>query len=264
MGYGTFLSHLQKEAQRRNQPFSAIAAEAKALGIDRVTEDADTLPDALPLLEETGLKVNIVYCISRLVQGEELNKNLKAAELTARAGGSILMMVPGFYENGLTDEEALRNATGPMREIVRTCEGLGIHAAIEDYGGLYTPYSTVKQVVRMLDAVEGLQFVYDSGNILYHKEDPLALWDATQDRIVGIHAKDLSCVPEEGGKTVLTPAGEILCPTAFGKGLLPGEELRRRIRAKNILAERITFEHDGNGAPDSLAFLRRSVAFLEG
>lgn len=263
MGYGVFLSHLLSEGKRRGCAPEQILAQAKAMGVDRVTESDEKLPQYLPLLQEAGFRPNIVYCVSRLVHGEDLEKNLRAAELTAKAGGTILMMVPGFYQNGLTDEEALRNGAPLLKEVVRACQSLGIHAAIEDYGGEFTPYSTVKQVVRMLDAAEGLEFVYDSGNILYHREDPLALWDATADRIVGIHAKDLAPAPLPNTKAYPTPAGDWICPTAFGAGMLPAAEICHRIGQKGIRPEDITLEHDGNGAPDTLDFLRRSLAFFE-
>ena len=262
MGYGVFFAHLQQEAIRRGEPLSVLLSAAKDLGVDRVTESVDRLPEILPHVTEAGMKVNIVYCVSRLVQGEDLVRNLQAAEMTAKAGGSSLMLVPGFYENGLTDEDALRNSVPLIKQIVQACRSLGIHVAIEDYGGKFTPYSTVPQIVNFLDAADGLEFVFDSGNILYHKQDPLALWDATEDRIVGIHAKDLALTGREED-SVLTPAGERLYPTAFGAGALPGAELCRRIAKKGIVPEKITFEHDRGGAPDSLEFLRRSVAFFK-
>ena len=262
MGYGIFLGHLSSEAKRRGADLSVLLSAAKESGVDRVTESSDHLPELLPRITEAGLGVNIVYCVSRLVQGEDLERNLRAAELTARAGGKILMMVPGFYENGLTDTDALKNSVPLMKQIAGACRDLGIYAAIEDYGGRFTPYSTVPQILNFLEAVPELKFVFDSGNLLYHRQDPLELWDAVEDRIVGIHAKDLSFAsPHEEG-CVLSPSGDWLRPSAFGAGALPGEELCRRISRLGIPPELITFEHDGGGAPDTLEFLRRSVAFF--
>ena len=264
MGYGVFFDHLKKEARRREIPLSAVAEGAKALGVDRATLDAKNLSRDLPAITENGIRVNIVYCVCGLIHGKELDAALRAAEDTAKADGNVLMLVPGFYEEGQSYQNALKNAVPLLERVVRECKALGIHPTIEDFGGRLTPYSLIPQIKEFLDAVEGLQFVFDSGNILYHRQDPLALWDATEDRIVAIHAKDLTLRPQEGLKSTLSPARDELWPTAFGDGDLPAEELRRRISDKQIPPELITFEHDGAGAPDTLEFLRRSVAFLKG
>ena len=264
MGYGVFFDHLKKEAQRRDCPLSAVAEGAKALGVDRVTLDAKNLSRDLPAITENGMQVNIAYCICGLIHGTELDVALRAAEDTAKADGKILMLVPGFYEEGQSYQNALKNAVPLLERVVRECKALGIHPTIEDFGGRLTPYSLVPQIKDLLDEVEGLEFVFDSGNILYHRQDPLALWDATADKIVAIHAKDLTRRPQEGLKATLSPARDELWPAAFGEGDLPAAELRRRIRDKGIPPERITFEHDAGGAPDTLEFLRRSVAFLKG
>ena len=265
MGYGIFFSHLKKEALRRGGEVALprVLAEAKALGADRITDDAATLNQHLPLLREAGMGVNIVYCVSRLIHGEDLSATLQAAEDTAKAGGTILMLVPGFYENGLTDDQALRNAAPLVKEVVRVGNGLGIHVTMENYGGRKTPYSTVPQIVRWLDAVEGLEFVYDSGNLLYHRQDPMELWDAARDRIAGVHLKDLSDRPEGEQAPITTPAGDVRYPTWFGGGLLPAKQIVRRIREKGIPPQAVTFEHDGNGAPDTLEFLKKSIETMK-
>jgi sugar phosphate isomerase/epimerase len=264
MGYGIFFDHLKKEAQRRNCPLPQIIEGAKALGADRATLDAKNLSRDLPVLTENGMRINIVYCVCGLIHGKELDAALQAAEDTAKAGGKILMLVPGFYEEGQSYRSALQRAVPLLKRVVAECGGLGICPAIEDFGGRLTPYSLVPQIKGILDEVEGLQFVFDSGNVLYHRQDPLALWDATEDRIVAVHAKDLTTRPQEGISPVLSPARDELWPAAFGEGDLPAAELRRRIRDKGIPPEGITLEHDGAGAPDTLEFLRRSVAFLKG
>ena len=264
MGYGIFYSHLEGEAARRNRPVEEILKEAAALGADRLTLSDTALPEALPHIKAAGCGVNILYCVCQLIHGEDLDKAKAAAHAAAEAGAEILMLVPGFYREGQTFQDALKTAAPLISEIVSLCDGLGIHCAIEDYGGYLTPYSLVPQIREFLAAVTGLKFVYDSGNILYHRQDPLELWDATVDRIVGVHGKDLSFVPSEGSVETLTPARDRMYPTAFGSGALKSEEIRARIRALRIPPERITFEHDGNGAPDSFEFLRKSLEFIRG
>ena len=81
---------------------------------------------------------------------------------------------------------------------------------------------------------------------------------------MAVHAKDLTLRPQEGCKPNLAPTRDLLWPTAFGEGDLPAAEIRRRIAEKKIPPEGITLEHDGGGAPNTLEFLRRSVAFLKG
>lgn len=264
MGYGVFLGHLKSEAKRRNRPLSEILEQAKALDVDHVTLDAASLAQDLPVLRENGVKINLVYCVCNLVQGKDLDQALRAAEDTAKADGKVLMLVPGFFEEGQSYADALQKASPLLKRVVRECKSLGIHPTIEDYGGRFTPYSLIPHIQGFLEEVEGLEFVFDSGNVLYHRQNPLALWDATEDRIVAVHAKDLTLRPQEGCKPNLAPTRDLLWPTAFGEGDLPAAEIRRRIAEKKIPPEGITLEHDGGGAPDTLEFLRRSVAFLKG
>lgn len=264
MGYGIFYSHLKSEAARRNRPVEEILREAADLGADRLTLSDTALPEALPHIKAAGCGVNILYCVCGLIHGEDRDKARAAAHSAAEAGAEILMLVPGFYREGQTFREALQTATPLISEIVRLCDRLGIRCAIEDYGGKLTPYSLIPQIREFLAAVPGLKFVFDSGNALYHRQDPLALWDATADRIVGIHGKDLSFLPSEGCGGTVTPARDRMYPTAFGSGALKSAEIRDRIRALGIPPERITFEHDGDGAPDALEFLRKSIEFMQG
>ena len=264
MGYGVFFGHLKKEAERRCCPLSEIMAQAKALDVDRITLDAASLPRDLPAITENGMKVNIVYCICNLVQGKELDLALQAAEETAKAEGTVLMLVPGFFEEGQSFSDAKKKALPLLKRVVKECNALNIHPTIEDFGGRLTPYSLIPHISALLEETEGLEFVYDSGNILYHRQDPLDLWDKTADRIVAIHAKDLTLTPQPGLQPSLSPARDLLWPVAFGEGDLPGAEIRRRIQTAGIPPELITFEQDAAGAPDTLEFLRRSVAFMKG
>jgi len=265
VGYGIFYSHLMNEAARRGCTIEEALKRSAALGADRMTLSDDALPEALPHIRRAGCGVNIVYCVCGLIHGEEGDKAAQAAKAAAEAGAEILMLVPGFYREGQSFGEALKNATPLLRETVKVCEGLGIDCAIEDYGGLLTPYSLTAHVEEMLRAADGLKFVYDSGNLLYHRQDALALWDATADRIVGIHAKDLSFRPAgPQAPWTLTPARDRMYPTFFGGGALPAEEIRNRIRRAGIAPERITLEHDEGGAPDTFEFLRKSLEFLNG
>lgn len=264
MGYGIFYEHLAGEAHRRGCSVVEMLNAAAAMGVDKVTLSDGNLPKALPHLEQTECKVNTVYCVCGLIHGEDIEKLRNAAQGAAQAGAQVLMAVPGFYREGQIFAQALQAAVPLLREAVRFCGDLGLDCAIENFGSYKTPYSLVPQIKEMLLSVEGLKFVYDTGNSLYHRQDPLLLWEETADRLAGIHIKDLSLTPIPGGKPLISPLGEALYPTAFGGGDLPSAALRERMKAANLPKERITFEHDGNGDPDTLQFLRNSLEFFHG
>lgn len=264
MGYGVFYGHLAAQAARLGgqEHLPELLHEARRIGVDRLTVDGARADEAYARAKETGMGINIVYYVNRMIHGEGLAETLRVAERAAFQGAAVLMIVPGFYEGGLTDREALKNAAPLLRETVRVGNSLGLDVTVENFGGKRTPYSTVGQIEALLASVEGLGYVFDSGNALYHRVDPLALWEATKERCVAVHAKDLA---ETGDETyrVETPSGDTLYPCAFGDGLLPARTLCDRIRAHGIAPERITFEHDAGGAPDTLSYLRRSVSFFE-
>ena len=266
MKFATFFSHLEQDAQTLaaregcspEAAMKAVLREAKALGITGMTMHYPELtPENLELLADAGMTVDLVSYECRLCFGEDGSQTIRAAEVSARAGAKILMLIPGFTHGLLPEDTARENAYPLLRQVVNRCGALGIAPSVENYGGRRTTFSTVAGVKAYLDNVEGLMAVLDTGNCLYHRQDVLEMLAMMRPRLTGIHAKDLAAEPVEGVGAVTTPCGDRLTPQPFGDGMLPRSALLRAIAASGFDGS-VTFEHDGY--PDSLAFLRRSMA----
>lgn len=267
MKYATFFVHLGAEAQKlcQNENISweeAMMTQLKAskdLGVDGMTMGYyDLTPQNLKLVRDCGLRVDLVYWDGRLVLGENRDLLETVARKTADSGADVLMLIPGCCPELVTQEQSRKNAYPLARELVKHCQKLGVHCGIENYGGLPTTYSTVAGVKDYFDNVEGLGAVLDTGNCLWQRQDVMQMWDVMKDRIIAIHAKDLSTRKVEGVIQNHTPCADDLTPLPIGDGDLPFAQLLKAVRASGFDGG-VTFEHDGY--PDTMTFLKRSMDF---
>jgi sugar phosphate isomerase/epimerase len=93
-----------------------------------------------------------------------------------------------------------------MREVVRRFLDAGIlplHENCMNYGGMSPAHA-----LRLLDAVPGLEWVFDTANPVFnedrarpepgHRQDPWEFWAAVRDRVAHIHVKDARWNPARG------------------------------------------------------------------
>lgn len=267
MRYATFFSHLAGDAQRiarqSGTPFRDVLVqlmqESAQLGVDGMTMSYTELTEEnLNLVKQCGLRVDLVFWNSRLVFGEEGDMLQEAAEKVASTGADVLMLLPGSTGGVLTEQQERQNAYPLVQKLVKYCEAVDVHCAMENLGGAKTTYSTLSGVQDYLDHIEGLGAVLDIGNALWQRQDALQMWEMMRSRMVAVHAKDLSMRSVEGVRANLTPCGDYLTPLPIGDGDAPLAQLIPAIRDSGFNGS-VTFEHDGY--PDSMKFLRRSIAY---
>lgn len=267
MRYATFFSHLEAEAQVRMQKFgydrqealSRTMADSIALGCDGMTMGYTELTEEnLELVRKNGMRVDLVYWNSRLGYGEDGDMLQEVAEKVASTGADVLMLLPGDNVKDISIEDAWKNAIPLTQKLVKFCEAVNVHCGMENLGGATCSYSTVAGVKYYLDHVEGLGSVLDIGNCLWQRQDSLEMWDMMKDKIVAVHAKDLSLRKVEGVRQILSPAGDLLTPLPIGDGDMPLKQLIPMIRDTGFCGS-VTMENDGY--PDNMEFLRRSMAF---
>ena len=259
MEYGVFFAHLKRNQARELLPLPVLyqrLALARDHGVKGVTMATDELtPEWLEAVRSLGLRVDTVYHVCRIIHGQPMDPAVP--ERVAATGAKMLMIVPGFCEEGDDPESYLPAAAPLLSDAVRRCEELGLSAGIENYGGRITPYSTAEGLKRYCDAVDGLKMIFDVGNFLYHNEEPLAAWDLLRPYAVQLHGKDLSRTPLPGVLPSLSPLGFPLYPTSIGFGAARPFYLRLREEGFDGI---LTLEYDGN--PDLPRFLRESTTFL--
>lgn len=265
--YGIFLAHLRHEAKKYPEEpaaLSRLCREAKERGIVGVTADAlELTPENRAVLTETGMKIHTVYFVGDFVHGNGLDDALRAVHRAAEAGAENLMFVGGFPNPEETDASemkaaARKNAVPLLKRCAEECAKVGMTATVEDYGGYVTAYSHPEDVVWLAEAA-GLDIVFDAGNFLYHRRDPLEAWEMMKSRTVQIHAKDLSETPDGFSDPVVTPCGDTLYPVPIGDGCGKAKELYRAMKNDGFSGI-LTLEHDGYS--DLARFEERSLAFL--
>jgi sugar phosphate isomerase/epimerase len=113
-----------------------------------------------------------------------------------------------------------------LQAIAETCEENGIYLGIEQHG----PYtSKIKHMPRILSLVDSpwIRCNFDCGNTFLSGEDPYVMMEAVIDKIVHVHAKDISTrqADAERGKVTGTAVG-----CACGDGVIDWRRLVGRLK----------------------------------
>ena len=144
------------------------------------------------------------------VDVEELRR---AVPRMRRTGARIIriMSYPNRKHRPLPRDDWKREVFRRLGELAKMAEGEGIilgHENCDGYGGL-GPSETLE----MLNAVDSpaLKLIFDTGNPLFHDQDPLGFYEQTKDAVVHIHVKNakiaedgevVACYPDEANDTI--------------------------------------------------------------
>ena len=126
----------------------------------------------------------------------------------------------------MKDDDAYAIMKMVLRAIAETCADNGVYIAIEQHG----PYTAkVDSLLKILELVDSpwIRVNYDCGNTFLSGEDPYKMLDAVADKIVHVHAKDISVkqAEEERGKVTGTPVG-----CACGDGVIDWKRVVTRLK----------------------------------
>ena len=126
----------------------------------------------------------------------------------------------------MTEKDAYDVMKINLRAISETCAENGVYLGVEQHG----PYTAkIKRMVRILELVDSpwIRVNYDSGNTFLAGEDPYAMLDAVIDKVVHVHAKDISVKQAEAerGKVTGTAVG-----CACGDGVIDWTRIVRRLK----------------------------------
>ncbi len=222
----------------------------------------DTDPKAIKdMCEAAGVRISGLSSHSDLLNPEYGVQYARRGIRYARAlGVNVVQICETMYPPQWIDEtEAYNLMRINLRAISETCEENGVYIAIEQHG----PYTAkVEHMARILSLVDSpwIKCNYDCGNTFLAGSDPYEMLDAVIDKIVHVHAKDISMTQAEAerGKVTGTAVG-----CACGDGVIDWNRLVGQLKKagfKGVLSVECGTEEE---ATRSLAYMTKVLQDLD-
>lgn len=189
----------------------------------------DTDPkEILDLCAAAGVKISGLSSHSDLLNPEWGVLYARRGVRYARAlGVNIVQITEDMYPpKWMTEQDAYDTMRINLRAIAETCAENSVYLGIEPHG----PYTArIKSLTRILELVDSpwIRVNYDSGNTFLSGEDPYAMLEAVADKVVHVHAKDISRqqADAERGKVTGTAVG-----CACGDGEIDWHRIVKRLK----------------------------------
>ena len=219
----------------------------------------DTDPEQIKqMVGEAGVKISALSTHSDLLNPEfgvlYARKGIRYAKAL---GVNVVQICEDMYPpKWMTEKDAYDVMKINLRAISETCAENGVYLGVEQHG----PYTAkIKSMVRILELVDSpwIKVNYDSGNTFLGGEDPYAMLEAVIDKVVHVHAKDISVKQAEAerGKVTGTAVG-----CACGDGVIDWTRIVRRLKRagyKGVLSVECGTEEQ---AVRSLSHLKKVLA----
>lgn len=189
----------------------------------------DTDPSKIrDLCQEAGVKLSALSSHSDLLDPEfGVAYARKGIRYAKEVGAPIVQITENMYPpKWMKEKDAFDTMKINLRAIAETCEENGIYLGVEQHG----PYTAkIKRMTRILELVDSpwIKCNYDCGNTFLSGEDPYEMLEAVIDKIIHVHAKDISVqqADAERGKVTGTAVG-----CACGDGVIDWKRLVTRLK----------------------------------
>lgn len=189
----------------------------------------DTDPKQIQdLCAEAGVKISGLSSHSDLLDPEWGVLYARRGIRYARAlGVNIVQITEDMYPpKWMTEQDAYAIMKINLRAIAETCAENGVYLGVEQHG----PYTAkIKSLMRILELVDSpwIRVNYDCGNTFLAGEDPYAMLEAVIDKVIHVHAKDISGKQAEAerGKVTGTAVG-----CACGDGEIDWHRIVKRLK----------------------------------
>lgn len=189
----------------------------------------DTEPQQIKdLCDEAGVTISALSSHSDLLDPEFGVLYARRGIRYAKAlGANIVQITENMYPpDWMTEKDAYETMKITLRAIAETCDENGVYLGVEQHG----PYTaSIDRLLRLLELVDSpwIRVNFDTGNTFLAGEDPYEMLDAIIDKVVHVHAKDISVqqAEQERGKVTGTAVG-----CACGDGVIDWSRVVERLR----------------------------------
>jgi sugar phosphate isomerase/epimerase len=208
------------------------------------------------ILDRYGVKPSGLSAHSPLMRPEiSVDYLRRAIRFAADLGAPVVNTDEGPKPAWMSDEDAFAIMRYTLAVVLRTAARYGIYVAIEPHQ-IYS--RRTEGLLRIATLVESpwLRVNYDTGNAYLGGEDPYQGLEAVKDRVVHVHAKDISIRQSEAerGKVTGTPVG-----CACGDGVIDWRRVVEILRSAGYQGVLSVECGSSDQAARSLAHLRALV-----
>lgn len=194
------------------------------------------------------------FGMSREIASKAIGHVQDAIELGTSNVMLALMAQPDAKEYS---NQQKRNALiSCIKPIARFGAGHGITVSVGDTPNLSALLCDSVDTSILLNGVTELKLIYDTGNIMLRKEDPLIYYRHFKDRISHVHLKDMMYA-ESGDSTA---DGRKMTAAPHGEGLVDFPNILKELRADGYDGY-LVIEYVGSG--DHFANIRRAKEYLD-
>jgi sugar phosphate isomerase/epimerase len=189
----------------------------------------DTDPKIIKdLCAEAGVKISGLSSHSDLLNPEYGVLYARRGIRYAHAlGVNVVQITEDMYPPKWIDEvEAYNIMRIVLRSIAETCEENGVYIAVEQHGPYTAKIERMKRILSLVDS-PWIKCNFDCGNTFLSGSDPYDMLEAVIDKVVHVHAKDISVkqADAERGKVTGTAVG-----CACGDGVIDWKKLVGRLK----------------------------------
>ncbi len=266
MQISVFYDHIQEASQQSGLSLQKILSLVHSFGIDALECSIDAVKgnesSMRSMFEAAGLQVSCLYGTFQLAKHPNQKEVYEFIDSAARIGCDKVLIIPGFISpNALSflRKHAMRKMASSLTKLCDYAAHKHITVTMEDFDDCIAPFSTDEELLWFLKEVPFLSCTFDTGNFIYQGIDELQAFQKLRDKIVHIHCKDRALFGVSGEIPKITVEGQYLYTASVGDGCIP---------MKKIFDLLHTIGYDGTlaiehfGAPDQLAYLRKSAAWI--
>ena len=181
-----------------------LAKQAGIPNLDVMDISEKQLPQYLEAMKKTGVQVYTYITKIRFLGRDQRRDKaiLDALKIAKLLNASYLMIVPygfpdGYRAEKLGREQIKRRMIEGFRKAVEMGALFGIRVCFETTPHDASCLSGTQDCLDLLNAVNGLKFVFDTANMLPHGDDPMEAYAALKGRISHVHLKDVVLTPQE-------------------------------------------------------------------
>ncbi len=180
----------------------------------------------------------------------------RAIRFAADLGAPVVNTDEGPKPEWMSDTEAFAIMKYTLALVMKTAERYGVFVGIEPHQIFSRKTEGLLRIASLVDS-PFLKINYDTGNAYLGGEDPYAGLEAVKDRVVHVHAKDISIrqADAERGKVTGTPVG-----CACGDGVIDWRRVISILRSSGYHGVLSVECGTSEQAARSLAHLREALA----